>query len=173
MERRKYLGGVYKDYIKTFQSETCRVDDQDIKGYVSLVRVGEVNRPFVVGEIYLYNNGYSELNYLPDDEHWYLSAIYDDSGNIVEWYVDITRKNAVDEEGRPYCDDLYLDAALMPDGKIRVLDEDEIKDALDQGNITRQEFEMAYRVLNELRAKQILGVAYMERLCSRLLSLFA
>jgi len=173
LERRKYLGGVYKDYIKTFNSEMCRVDEQDVKGYVALLRIGEVNRPLIVGETCLYNNGYSELNFLPDDEHWQLSALYDDSGNIIEWYFDVTRKNAVDDEGNPYCDDLYLDAALMPDGKILIFDEDEIKNALDNGTITRHEFDMAYDVLNALKEKQVLDVTYMKKLCSRLILLFA
>lgn len=52
---------------------------------------------------------------------------------IVEWYTDITRKNAVDENRNPYCDDLYLDVALLPDGSVLVLDENELKNALDSG----------------------------------------
>lgn len=173
MERRKYLGRPYKDYIKTFTSEILRVHEADIRGYVALLRIGEVNRPLIVGGTCLYNDGYSELTFLPDDQHWQLSAIYDDGGNIVEWYFDVTRKNAVDDEGNPYCDDLYLDAALLPDGKILVFDEDEIKSALDNGIITRHEFDRAYHVLHELKEKQVLDVTYMESLCSRLLALFS
>ena len=171
MERRKYIGRG-NDYIKTFSSEIIEVDEEDIKGYASFMKVEEVHRPFMAGEVCLYNNGFSEIGFLPKDAHWGLYALYDDSGEIIEWYVDITRKNAIDEEGRPYCDDLYLDAALLPDGQILVFDEDELKDALDHEKITRKEYDMAYNVLSELKEKKILTVAFMEDLCARLRRLF-
>lgn len=173
MERRKYLGRAYKDYIKTFTSEIIRVNENDIKGYAALIWIQEVNRPFIIGETCLYNNGYNEINFLPDNEFWQLSAIYDENGGIIEWYFDITKKNTVDDKGNPYCDDLYLDDTLMPDGKIIILDEDELKDALDTDKITKNEFDMAYNVLNELKEKKILDATYMETFCSKLSLLFA
>jgi len=172
MERRKYLGGAYKDYFKSFKSEIIRADEEDLKGYVSLMKIDEVNRPLIVGETCLYDDGYSEMIFQPDGEHWRVCAMYDDNNAIIEWYFDITRKNTIDEEGNPYCDDLYLDAALLPDGQILIFDEDEIKSALDQGTIAQHEFDMAYIVLDALKAKQVLTVCYMETLCSRLRLLF-
>ena len=173
MGKRKYLGKVNEHYIKNSKSEIIRVDEQDIKGYASFIKIKEVHRPCMVGNICIYDNGYKELCFLPDDEHWTLWALYDDKGDIIEWYFDITRKNAVDEYGNPYCDDLYLDAALMPDGQIIILDEDELKDALDNDKITQNEFDMAYDALDKLKENNILNVKYMEMLCSRLRSLFA
>lgn len=98
--------------------------------------------------------------------------MYDQNHRIIEWYIDVVRKNAVDEEGHPYSDDLYLDAALMPDGSILIFDEDELKDALDHGKITQADYDMAYGVLNELIEDNILDLIYMESLCSKLLSHF-
>lgn len=176
MERRKYIGRAYKNYYKIFTSKIIRVDKADIAGYAAYLYINEVNRPFMVGvkgaEICLADNGYSEMAFLPDNENWKLSAMYDNHGDIIEWYVDITRKNAIDEEGKPYCDDLYLDAALMPNGKIFIFDEDELRSALISGNINQNEFDMAYRVLNELIDRKILDLTYMKTLCSRLMSLF-
>ena len=171
-ERRKYLGSANKNYIRSFQSEIIRIDEEDIKGYASFMKIEEVYRPFMAGEICLYDNGYSELCFMPDDEHWALWAMYDDKGGIIEWYFDITKKNAVDEDGKAYCDDLYLDAALMPDGKIIILDEDELKNALDDGKITEYYFNMAYEVLDKLRENKIIDTEYMEKFCSRLKALF-
>ena len=172
MERRKYLGHVNNYYIRSFSSQIVRVNEEDIKGYAALIKIDEVNHPLIVGKTCLYDDDYSEINFLPDGEHWQLSALYDNNGDIIEWYFDITRVNSVDEKGNPYCDDLYLDAALMPDGQILILDEDEIKDALDNGLITRKEFDMAYDVLNEIKKNRIIDVAYMKALCSRLRLLF-
>ena len=172
MAKRKYLGHVNPKYVKSYSSRIIRVDEENIKGYASFLKIEEVHSPLMAGKIYLYDDGYSELSFLPDNENWMLWAIYNNRGEIVEWYADITKENAVDEEGSPYCDDLYLDAALMPDGEIIVLDEDELKDAHDSGEVTRGEFNMAHEVLRELREQEILSVEYMEQLCSRLLKLF-
>ena len=172
MERRRYLGRSYKDYFKTFTAKIIRVDEEDIKGYAAYLQIDEVNRPFMAGETCLADNGYSEIEFLPDNENWRLSAMYDNHGNIIEWYFDITRENAVDEDGNPYCDDLYLDVALMPDGQILVFDEDELQNALDDGDITQQESDMAHRVLSELIEKKIIDLTYLKMLCSRLQSLF-
>ena len=50
MGRRKYLGQIYKDYIKTFTSKIIRVDEENLKGYASYLMINEVNRPLIVGE---------------------------------------------------------------------------------------------------------------------------
>lgn len=168
MERRKYLGGPYKNHIKSFTSKTVRVDAEGLRGYASLLVIGEVNSPVFFGDTRIYDNGYSEINYLPDGENWMLSAIYDDGGGIIEWYFDITKKNAVDEENRPYSDDLYLDAALMPDGRILIFDENELSTALEDNKITRGEYDTAHEVLKKLMGDKIIGVAYAEALCSKL-----
>jgi len=161
----------HSDYFKTFSREIKRVDDADIKGYVSLVEIEKVHRPLMIGETCLCDDGYSVINFLPDDEHWYLHAMYDENGDIIEWYFDITKKNAVDEAGKPYCDDLYLDAVLLPDGQIIVLDEDEIAQALHDAKITQAEFDLAYDTLKMLKHK-FLDVSCMQSLCARFQNLF-
>jgi len=170
MERRRYLGRNHR--FKTFSSKTIRVDESRLKGYASFVQVEEVTSPLINPDgTRLFDDGYSVMNFLPDDELWYLHAIYDDQGNIIEWYFDITRKNAIDEDGNPYCDDIYLDVVLLPDGQILVLDEDELKDALDSGEITQKESDTAYETLNGLKQHGVLNVAYMETFCLELKSL--
>jgi predicted RNA-binding protein associated with RNAse of E/G family len=173
VERRKYLGHPYKDYIKTSSSTIARVDQGSLKGYASYLAINEVNRPLKItigekgAEICLYDNGYSEICFLPDNDNWMLWAIYNNNRKIIEWYFDITRKNCVDEKGNPYCDDLFLDIVLMPDGQIIILDEDELLNALDNGNITKDEYDMAYRTKDQLLEK-IVNVPCMETLCGEL-----
>jgi predicted RNA-binding protein associated with RNAse of E/G family/ribosomal protein S18 acetylase RimI-like enzyme len=175
-ERRKYLGRYDKDLIKSIISKIVRTDEIGVAGYVGLVQILEVNRPYMVGEkdleICIADNGYKELTFLPDNENWQMTAIYDNQNNIIEWYFDITRKNSVDENGNPYCDDLYLDAALMPDGCILIFDEEQLKNAFNNGTVNQKDFDMAYDVLQKLIDDKIINVAYMNEFCSRLLSLF-
>jgi len=174
--KRKYLGRANERYVKTYTSRTVRVGGNGLKGYAALIKVHECHRPLMVGEagaeVWITYDGYAELCYLPDGENWQVYTLYDDSGRVIEWYFDITRVNALDENGDPYCDDMYLDAALMPGGQIKILDEDELRDALERGEITQDEYETAYRVLNELIENKIIGEAYMEKLCAYLLPLF-
>ena len=175
MGRRKYLGRGFKDYFKTYASKVIRIDKDNIKGYASLIEIEEVNRPFFVGEkgaeFCLYDNGYSELGFLPDNENWMVWVLYNEKCEIFEWYFDITRENSADGNGEPYCEDMYLDAVLFPDGQIMVLDENEFLEARDNGDITQDEFDMGYRVLNRL-IENILKVEYMEKFCKRLRGCF-
>jgi predicted RNA-binding protein associated with RNAse of E/G family len=172
IERRKYLGQPYKDYIKSFDTKIIRIENNEFKGYLSYLKIHEVHRTFDVllddKKICLYNNGYSELNYLPDNRNWQLYAIYDNNFNIIEWYIDITRKNSIDENGNPYCDDLYLDIVLMPDGKILFLDEDELLDAYNNKTINQTDLDLAYKTKNELINSKIVSIEYMEILCKKL-----
>jgi len=176
MEKRKYIGRPYKDYIKSFESKIIRVDTESLKGYAAHIKVIEANRPFMVGakgaEICIADDGYSSLEFLPDNENWGVFAAYNADDKIVEWYFDITRKNALDNEGQPYSVDLYLDIVLTPDGKILVLDEDELTFAYKEGLVSEEELKMAYHVKDELIDKKIVDVAYMEQLCSELFYLF-
>lgn len=50
----------------------------------------------------------------------------------------------------PYEDDLYLDVVLTPEGEILLLDEQELKDALDRNEISKNEYKEAYRLANDL-----------------------
>jgi len=171
MDRRRYIG--HKKFAKDYDVEIKRIDEDGLSGYTSLLKIKEVHQPITYGDICICDSGYSMLEFLPDGENWALEAIYDRGNNIVEWYFDITKKNAVDEQGRPYNEDLYLDVILLPSGQVVVCDEDELEDALNNKEITQKEFDTAYTVLRDLKEKKILDVAYVEALCSKLQRLFA
>jgi len=173
MEKRRYIYEPYKDYYKTYKQKKIYIDEKNIKGHVSFIKIFEVHKPLIVGElgkeICLIDNGYSEIKYLPDNKFWRLCAMYDNQDRIIEWYFDINKINSIDIEGRPYCDDLYLDIVLMPDGKITILDEDELKQAYDEGIITKYDYNFAYKIKEELINENIVSIWYMEKLCNKLL----
>lgn len=56
-------------------------------------------------------------------------------------------------DGIPYEDDMYLDVVVTPSGDIILLDEDEFKDAYDRKEMTKAEFDEAYKIANELMKK--------------------
>ena len=177
MDKIKYIGKAYKDYFKSFSSKIIRIDEKDLKGFASYLKIFEVNRPLFVGdkgnEICLADDKYWEMQYLPDNKFWRLSAMYDDQDKIIEWYFDINKVNSIDENGNPFCIDLYLDVVLMPDGKILILDEDELLIALNNRIISKEDYNFAYNVKDELLNSNIVNVKYMELFCEKLLKIFA
>ena len=173
MSRRKYVGKPHPKFIKKSKSKIIRIDDIGLKGYVSLIEILEINQPLLIKlaekEFFLYGNGYSELNFLPDNKNWQMYAIYDNNSHIVEWYFDITKINSVDEHGNPFCEDLYLDIVLMPDGQIIILDEDELQESYNNAIISKKELDLAYKTKNQLIDEGIINIQYLEALCNKLL----
>ena len=78
-----------------------------------------------------------------------LTAIYNNNDEIVEWYFDIAREIGK-ENGIPYEDDLYLDVVFEANGNILLLDEDELKAALNRLEISKEDYDMAYKEANNL-----------------------
>lgn len=150
--------------------------DSDIKGYVSHINIVDVTSPGIIisdgAELCIADKGYERLIYLPDDQNWCLTVMFDDKRKIIEWYVDITKDNFIDENGTPCYDDLYLDIVLLPDGQIMVLDEDELLEAKEQKHITEADYDLAYHAYNKLLTGGILNRAYLSSLCDRLFLLF-
>ena len=81
-----------------------------------------------------------------------LTAIYDENSEIIEWYFDIAREIGKDN-GIPYEDDLYLDVVVTPSGEVALLDEDELKEAYNKRELTKEEFENAYKEAEQLMKK--------------------
>ena len=59
------------------------------------------------------------------------------------------------DNGIPYEDDLYLDVVVTPNGDVTLLDEDELKEAYSKREMTKEEYENAYKqseqLMNELK----------------------
>ena len=57
------------------------------------------------------------------------------------------------ENGVPYIYDLYLDLVIKSNGKEVVLDEDELKEALNNRDISKNDFNMAYKTMKKIQDK--------------------
>lgn len=151
--KKKYIDGSSWKFVDTCTSKLMHIDDI-FSGFISFVKIQKVNEKLFVdynnSEICLFDDGYKCLIFLPDNQNWCVSAVYDELGKIVEWYFDMTKENSVDELGNPFFIDLYLDIAVSPDNKFRILDEDELIEALNSGDITKFDYDMAYTTCHEL-----------------------
>ena len=130
------------------------VENDDFAGYVSVIYLDKVREPLVVEvagrPLYIVDNKYIWLQHLPNNENYSLTTMYDSLGNVVQWYFDITRQNSVDKEGIPFFDDLYLDVVILPSSEIILLDKLELEDALKRRDITKREYDLAYKKANEI-----------------------
>lgn len=95
------------------------------------------------------DNGYKWLEFYDYSSKIKLTAMYDENKEIIEWYFDIAKEINKDN-GIPYEDDLYLDVVVTPDGEVILLDEDELKDALDRLEIRDLDYQNAYKEANKL-----------------------
>lgn len=147
--KRKYLDARQTWLQKaTYTYHYERIETGRFKGYISYIHIQDVEAPRVIeqGElrICIQDKDYRGVIFLPDDHNWAVTAVYDAEGRIVEWYFDMTDNNAVDVQGVPYFDDLYLDVVVTPTGIPRILDQDELEAAREAGAITQAQYDKAY-----------------------------
>ncbi len=136
--------------IEKFETRFRTVNDTNFCGDIYLHNLIKVSEPFMISkDICIANNNYKWLEFYDYKSKIKLTTMYDENNEIIEWYFDIAREIGK-ENGIPYEDDLYLDVVLKPDGIAILLDEDEIKDALDRNEISKKEYEESYKLANDL-----------------------
>jgi predicted RNA-binding protein associated with RNAse of E/G family len=136
--------------------------EADFQGWVTLLCLDEVREPFTItfhGEpICLVNHGYTWLQHFPEAGHFSLTTMFDADSRVVQWYIDISRQNGLDQRGIPWWDDLYLDVVVFTSGEVMLLDEDELEQARQDGEIDQADYELAReeaeRLLTAITANQ-------------------
>lgn len=84
-----------------------------------------------------------------------VSKILCHDGSLYHWYCDIIRTDYDPKEQSYVFTDLLADVVIKPDGRVQVLDLDELAVAEEQGLITTEELRMSLMQLNGL-----LGIIY-------------
>ena len=84
------------------------------------------------------------------DQGFKVSKIYDKQDQLVYWYCDIIQVKKDSEKNTVIIEDLLVDVILYEDGSIRIMDIDELVDAVEQQLITQQEANHALRRVNAL-----------------------
>lgn len=79
-----------------------------------------------------------------------ISKFYNKAGEFGYWYCDIIDAEYDLESDKYTLIDLLVDIRIMPDGKVEILDADELADALEQGLVTREQTCRSLRNLNSL-----------------------
>lgn len=168
--KRKYIDRSNWRRIEKSKNVLINTFQERFNGYASAIFVEEVNDKLMVyldGKQYcLIDDGYTWIQRLPIEKNWSVTTMFDENNNIIQWYFDITKQNSIDINKQPFYDDLYLDVVVFPSGKIFLLDEDELKEALERGDISQMDFELAYNEANHIingigrQIKDLLNMSY-------------
>lgn len=134
-----YLRGVNKYELKIyFNLEDC---------YISVKKIIDIKEPFILSNgLCVIDNNYYIMEVIPKNENYAMRVFFNNKKEILEYYFDVSLENGVDKEaGIPYYDDLFIDVTKTKD-KVEVLDEDELKEALDNNEISITDFELANKI---------------------------
>lgn len=146
--KRKYSSKIFLDVAKEYELDIY-YDKEDY--YVIVKKFKKVIEPFITlkGNC-LIDDGYYILEIIPKNENYTMRIFVNDNKEILEYYFDITYKNGLDEDTNvPYYEDLYLDITVK-NNKIEILDEDELQEALNNKEITKEQFDLANITKDEL-----------------------
>ena len=131
------------------------LDLPSFRGVAGLVTITGITSPAVFRnlgvDLTVADDGYSWLCLGPEGGHWWLTAMFDERGNLFQHYFDITRRNGM-EGAASWFEDMMLDVVMFPDGEIGLLDREELDAALAAGNITPEEHRLALETGEELLA---------------------
>ena len=148
MSRSNWLRVPDRDYTY------INVDNQGFKGVAGLIKLTRVNEPRTVmyGDIpvKIIDYNYYWLQFGPEDQDYWLTVMYNEKEELVQYYFDVTDSNTILDNGESRFTDLMLDVVVLPDGKIILLDEDDLEEALQGGEITQEQFDKAYGVARQL-----------------------
>ena len=92
----------------------------------------------------------SGVSYTFLDEGYKVGRFYSAQGTFLYWYCDIIDVEYDKNNDKYLLTDLLVDIKLMPDGALRVLDTDELAQALEQGLITVEQVCSALKKLNKV-----------------------
>lgn len=147
-----------KDWYRVDKSYTklAKTTFEGIDYYVAGTYFEKINQRKVIKvedrDVCILDNGYIWITIIPIGKNYAITMNFDDKGNILQWYFDITLENYLDERGMPHYKDLYIDVTYDISGKIETLDEDELKDALDIQDITQEEYDFAIREADYIKS---------------------
>lgn len=82
-----------------------------------------------------------------------MSKFYRSDGSLVCWYCDIVEYNFSEDGSNLVSTDLLADVVISPNGEVKVVDLDELADALDQGLLSTETMKTALLQLNNLLTK--------------------
>lgn len=152
--KRRFSNGYGNKNILNREFKYKYFEKDDFKGYISFLKLKEIEKNWYVPREgrdpdCIQAKDYVWLSIYPLDKNYGITAMFNDKLEIVEWYIDIINSSGI-EEDVPYIEDLYLDVVITNRGEIIILDEDELEDAYNSNDITKEQYNLAINQKDEL-----------------------
>lgn len=123
---------------------------EGIEGIVSLIVMHEITQPLSVlngnHEVTIVDQGMCWLQFALRDQYVWVTAMFDQHEQLLQIYFDLTNGNRLEPADNPTFEDLYLDIVMEPDGRLYLLDCDELDAAFEAEMITEQQY---HRTISE------------------------
>ena len=143
---------VSKTYLKDVNKYELNFYFDNKDYYLAIKKFINVEKPFILQSgVCLIDNGYYMAEVIPKKENYIMRVYFNEKKERIEYYFDVTLKNGLDEKSNiPYYDDLYLDVTINRNGEVKVLDEDELLEALNRKEISEDEYNLANKTKESL-----------------------
>lgn len=142
---------VSNTYLKETTKHQLRIFYDEDDCYVTVKKLINITTPFIIkNNVVAMDNGYYIIEIIPKEGNYALRLFLNDKKEVVEYYFDIIKQSGLTEERIPYFIDLYLDVTVDKNGIIDVLDKDELENALNKKEITKEEYDLALRVKDKI-----------------------
>ena len=96
-------------YNETDNYKLIEVAEPFFDGYACFLKWQNIEKPLIINngekETCIKDNDYEWIEVYPTNDKYAITIMYDDKGNLIEWYFDIS-KNIGIENDVPYEDDL-------------------------------------------------------------------
>ena len=110
--------------------------------------------------------------YFPDGQHDTERINYPEPANIKYqpsiWYVDVIDGMEYDEYGIAMFIDKYLDVIFTPEGDVKIDDRDELDEAFNSGELTKEQYESAIYECEEILKDYCEDIRQTEAWCARI-----
>ncbi len=147
---------LYREEMIRIESKEVTIMSLDTKlfhGKVGLLEFKQLKSPLIVhnryGDEKIADVQYKWLQFAPKDEHYWLTAMLNENDELFELYFDITKENHIDDKN-PWFVDMELDVVIPCDEDAYIEDEDELLIALENGDITKAEYDIAYQTAHQI-----------------------
>lgn len=143
---------ISKTYLKDVNKYELNFYFDNKDYYLAIKKFINVEKPFILQSgVCLIDNGYYMAEVIPKKENYIMRIYFNEKKQRIEYYFDVTLKNGLDEKSNiPYYDDLYLDVTINRNGEVKVLDEDELLEALNRKEISEDEYNLANKTKESL-----------------------
>ena len=118
---------------------------QGIEGIASLIAIHEITQPLTVRngnhDVTIVDRGMYWLQIALRGQYVWVTAMFDQQDRLLQIYFDITDGNQMEPAENPTFEDLYLDIVMEPEGRLYLLDRDELDEAFATGMITLHQYQ--------------------------------